>query len=92
MDHIINSAAKTNYMSSGNIGVPIVFRGPNGPAAGVGAQHSQVCTTIYYQQLWFRDILRVYQAHNLRREFDTITFFSVLGSSVMQHGMVQFRA
>lgn len=42
MDHIINSAAKTNYMSAGNISVPIVFRGPNGAAAGVGAQHSQV--------------------------------------------------
>lgn len=42
IDHIINSAAKTNYMSAGNISVPIVFRGPNGAAAGVGAQHSQV--------------------------------------------------
>lgn len=42
MDHIINSAAKTNYMSAGQISVPIVFRGPNGAAAGVGAQHSQV--------------------------------------------------
>merc|ERR1711998_649520 len=35
IDHIINSAAKTNYMSAGNISVPIVFRGPNGVAAGV---------------------------------------------------------
>lgn len=43
IDHIINSAAKTYYMSSGTISVPIVFRGPNGAAAGVGAQHSQVC-------------------------------------------------
>lgn len=42
IDHIINSAAKSNYMSSGQISVPIVFRGPNGAAAGVGAQHSQV--------------------------------------------------
>ncbi|KAJ0112972.1 hypothetical protein Patl1_01284 [Pistacia atlantica] len=41
IDHIINSAAKSNYMSSGQISVPIVFRGPNGAAAGVGAQHSQ---------------------------------------------------
>lgn len=41
IDHIINSAAKSNYMSSGKINVPIVFRGPNGAAAGVGAQHSQ---------------------------------------------------
>ncbi|KAF3680367.1 Pyruvate dehydrogenase E1 component subunit beta-1, mitochondrial [Capsicum annuum] len=41
IDHIINSAAKSNYMSAGQISVPIVFRGPNGAAAGVGAQHSQ---------------------------------------------------
>ncbi|ONM22798.1 pyruvate dehydrogenase3 [Zea mays] len=42
IDHIINSAAKSNYMSAGQISVPIVFRGPNGAAAGVGAQHSQL--------------------------------------------------
>jgi pyruvate dehydrogenase E1 component beta subunit len=41
MDQIINSAAKTLYMSGGQMGCPIVFRGPNGAAARVGAQHSQ---------------------------------------------------
>ena len=41
MDQIINSAAKTRYMSGGNISCPIVFRGPNGAASRVGAQHSQ---------------------------------------------------
>jgi len=41
IDHIINSAAKTLYMSGGQLGCPIVFRGPNGAAARVGAQHSQ---------------------------------------------------
>ena len=41
MDHIINSAAKTLYMSGGQMGCPIVFRGPNGAAARVAAQHSQ---------------------------------------------------
>jgi pyruvate dehydrogenase E1 component beta subunit len=41
MDHIINSAAKTLYMSGGQMGAPMVFRGPNGAAARVGAQHSQ---------------------------------------------------
>lgn len=41
IDQIINSAAKQLYMSGGGIAVPIVFRGPNGAAAGVGAQHSQ---------------------------------------------------
>jgi pyruvate dehydrogenase E1 component beta subunit len=41
MDQLINSAAKTRYMSGGQIGASIVFRGPNGPAARVAAQHSQ---------------------------------------------------
>ncbi|CAL2041890.1 hypothetical protein CAEBREN_23122 [Caenorhabditis brenneri] len=41
IDQIINSAAKTYYMSAGRVPVPIVFRGPNGAAAGVAAQHSQ---------------------------------------------------
>ncbi|MEY4305968.1 MAG: hypothetical protein RIT52_2143 [Pseudomonadota bacterium] len=41
IDHIINSAAKTNYMSGGQVPCPIVFRGANGAAARVGAQHSQ---------------------------------------------------
>ena len=41
IDHIINSAAKTRYMSGGMMASPIVFRGPNGPASRVGAQHSQ---------------------------------------------------
>ena len=41
IDHIINSAAKTLYMSGGQMGCPIVFRGPNAAAARVGAQHSQ---------------------------------------------------
>jgi pyruvate dehydrogenase E1 component beta subunit len=41
MDQLINSAAKTHYMSGGLVGCPIVFRGPNGPAARVAAQHSQ---------------------------------------------------
>jgi pyruvate dehydrogenase E1 component beta subunit len=41
IDQIINSAAKTLYMSGGQMGCPIVFRGPNGAASRVGAQHSQ---------------------------------------------------
>jgi pyruvate dehydrogenase E1 component beta subunit len=47
MDQIINSAAKTHYMSGGLIKCPIVFRGPNGAAARVGAQHSQNYTAWY---------------------------------------------
>jgi pyruvate dehydrogenase E1 component beta subunit len=47
IDHIINSAAKTLYMSGGQLGCPIVFRGPNGAAARVGAQHSHDYTAWY---------------------------------------------
>ena len=49
IDQIINSAAKTLYMSGGQMGAPIVFRGPNGAAARVGAQHSQDYATWYSQ-------------------------------------------
>ena len=41
IDHIVNSAAKTNYMSGGQMRCPVVFRGPNGAASRVAAQHSQ---------------------------------------------------
>ncbi|CCQ73943.1 pyruvate dehydrogenase complex E1 component subunit beta [Magnetospira sp. QH-2] len=47
IDHVINSAAKTLYMSGGQMGCPIVFRGPNGAASRVGAQHSQ-CYASWY--------------------------------------------
>jgi pyruvate dehydrogenase E1 component beta subunit len=49
MDHIINSAAKTLYMSGGQMGAPMVFRGPNGAAARVGAQHSHDFAAWYAQ-------------------------------------------
>lgn len=47
LDQIVNSAAKTNYMSGGQLGCPIVFRGPNGAAARVAAQHSQNFAALY---------------------------------------------
>ena len=47
LDQIVNSAAKTNYMSGGQINCPIVFRGPNGAAARVAAQHSQDFASLY---------------------------------------------
>jgi pyruvate dehydrogenase E1 component beta subunit len=47
IDQIINSAAKTRYMSGGQMASPIVFRGPNGPASRVGAQHSQDYSSWY---------------------------------------------
>jgi pyruvate dehydrogenase E1 component subunit beta len=49
IDQIINSAAKTRYMSGGQMGAPMVFRGPNGAAARVGAQHSQDYAAWYMQ-------------------------------------------
>jgi pyruvate dehydrogenase E1 component beta subunit len=50
MDQIINSAAKTLYMSGGQMGCPVVFRGPNGAASRVGAQHSQ-CYASWYAHI-----------------------------------------
>ena len=50
IDQIINSAAKTLYMSGGQMGAPIVFRGPNGAAARVAAQHSQ-CYAAWYSHI-----------------------------------------
>ena len=47
IDHLINSAAKTYYMSGGTLNIPIVFRGPNGVASRVAAQHSQDFTSWY---------------------------------------------
>jgi pyruvate dehydrogenase E1 component beta subunit len=49
IDHILNSAAKTLYMSGGKMHCPVVFRGPNGAAARVGAQHSQDYSSWYAQ-------------------------------------------
>ncbi len=49
IDHIINSAAKTLYMAGGQLGCPIVFRGPNGAAARVAAQHSHDFSALYSQ-------------------------------------------
>ncbi|BGO88794.1 hypothetical protein NBRC10512_006934 [Rhodotorula toruloides] len=49
IDQIVNSAGKTYYMSGGNVPCPVVFRGPNGAAAGVGAQHSQDYAAWYGQ-------------------------------------------
>ncbi|MEC7942993.1 MAG: pyruvate dehydrogenase complex E1 component subunit beta, partial [Pseudomonadota bacterium] len=54
MDHLINSAAKTNYMSGGQMGCPVVFRGPNGAASRVAAQHSQCFAS------WFAHVPGIY--------------------------------
>lgn len=65
IDHIVNSAAKTLYMSAGKISCPIVFRGPNGAAAGVGAQHSQ-CFAAWYMSIPGLKVLAPYDAEDAR--------------------------
>ncbi len=61
MDQIINSAAKTLYMSGGQMGAPMVFRGPNGAASRVGAQHSQ-CYAAWYAHIPGLKVVMPYSA------------------------------
>lgn len=61
IDQIINSAAKTNYMSGGQVKCPIVFRGPNGAASRVGAQHSQ-CYAAWYGAIPGLKVIAPYSA------------------------------
>lgn len=65
IDQIINSAAKTFYMSAGRVAVPIVFRGPNGAAVGVGAQHSQ-CFAAWYAHCPGLKVVSPYSAEDCR--------------------------
>uniref|UniRef100_T1JPH4 Pyruvate dehydrogenase E1 component subunit beta n=1 Tax=Strigamia maritima TaxID=126957 RepID=T1JPH4_STRMM len=65
IDHVINSAAKTFYMSAGLINVPIVFRGPNGAAQGVAAQHSQ-CYGAWYSHCPGLKVLSPFSAEDAR--------------------------
>nr|QDQ16908.1 Pyruvate dehydrogenase E1 beta subunit [Danaus plexippus] len=65
IDHIINSAAKTFYMSAGAVPVPIVFRGPNGAAAGVAAQHSQ-CFAAWYSSVPGLKVLMPYSSEDAK--------------------------
>ena len=65
IDHIINSAAKTLYMSGGTISCPIVFRGPNGAAARVAAQHSQ-CYASWYAHCPGLRVIAPYDAQSTK--------------------------
>ncbi|XP_039276873.1 pyruvate dehydrogenase E1 component subunit beta, mitochondrial isoform X2 [Nilaparvata lugens] len=65
IDQIINSAAKTFYMSGGMLGAPIVFRGPNGISAGVAAQHSQ-CYGAWYSHCPGLKVLSPYNCEDCR--------------------------
>ena len=65
IDHVINSAAKALYMSGGLVKCPIVFRGPNGAASGVAAQHSQ-CFAAWYGQVPGLKVISPYDAKDAR--------------------------
>jgi len=65
IDHVVNSAAKMYYMSGAQIKVPIVFRGPNGAAAGVAAQHSQ-CFAAWYSHCPGMKVIAPYSAEDAR--------------------------
>lgn len=67
IDHVINSAAKTFYMSAGRVNVPIVFRGPNGAAMGVAAQHSQ-CFGAWYSHCPGLKVLSPYDSEDAKGE------------------------
>lgn len=65
IDHLINSAAKTYYMSGGTVQCPIVFRGPNGAASRVGAQHSQ-CFAAWYAHIPGLKVISPYSAKDCK--------------------------
>jgi pyruvate dehydrogenase E1 component beta subunit len=65
IDHLVNSAAKTLYMSGGQISCPIVFRGPNGAASRVGAQHSQ-CFASWYAHCPGLKVVAPYDARSAK--------------------------
>ena len=65
IDHIVNSAAKTNYMSGGQMRCPVVFRGPNGAASRVGAQHSQNYAP-WYASVPGLIVIAPYDAHDAK--------------------------
>ena len=65
MDHILNSAAKTLYMSGGQLGCPIVFRGANGAASRVGAQHSQ-CFAAWFGHIPGLKVVAPYSASDAK--------------------------
>lgn len=65
IDHIVNSCAKTHYMSGGDLACPIVFRGINGISAGVGAQHTQ-CFASWYGSVPGLKVVSIYDCEDAR--------------------------
>lgn len=73
VDHIVNSCAKTKYMSGGDLDCPIVFRGLNGPAAAVAAQHSQ-CFAALYGNIPGLKVVTVYDVEDARGLLKVLLF------------------
>eukprot|EP00466_Bigelowiella_natans_P015692 jgi/Bigna1/51931/estExt_Genewise1Plus.C_40119 len=65
IDQVVNSAGKTLYMSGGDVSAPVVFRGPNGPAAAVAAQHSQ-CYAAWYSSIPGLKVVSPYDCEDAR--------------------------
>jgi pyruvate dehydrogenase E1 component beta subunit len=80
IDHIINSAAKTHYMSGGFITTPVVFRGPNGAAARVAAQHSQDYAA------WYTHV----PGHRVIQPYSAMDFKGLLKAAVRDPNPVVF--
>jgi pyruvate dehydrogenase E1 component beta subunit len=80
IDQIVNSAGKTNYMSGGQVVCPIVFRGPNGAASRVGAQHSQ-CYAAWYGAIPGLKVVAPYSAADAK---------GLLKSAIRDHNPVVF--
>ena len=101
IDQIINSAAKTHYMSGGQMGCPIVFRGPNGAAARVAAQHSQ-CYASWYAHVPGLRVLAPWSAADAKgllkaaiRDPNPVIFLEneiLYGQSVRRAGRSRLRA
>ncbi|PIO59985.1 Transketolase, pyridine binding domain protein [Teladorsagia circumcincta] len=92
IDQMINSAAKTYYMSAGKVACPIVFRGCNGAAAGVAAQHSQDFSA-WYAHCPGLKVLAPYSSEDAKgllkaaiRDDNPGQFLSLKGSSAMEPG------
>ena len=74
IDHIVNSCAKAKYMSGGDLDCPIVFRGLNGPAAAVAAQHSQ-CFAAWYSNVPGLKVVSIYDCEDARGLLKVRSFF-----------------
>lgn len=88
IDHVINSAAKTFYMSAGTVNVPIVFRGPNGAAMGVAAQHSQ-CFGAWYSHCPGLKVLSPYDSEDAKGSLKDSNLLTLYIKSLFVTGLLK---